>query len=159
MKIDELLKDLVIKPEYKENVMADSKLHAYIDAGHFTSVFNTMVDFLKSLPEVKRKFINGYTEQPKNCDSINIFLFSPLTQTGRASNKQWIARMPLEKNGNSVLIYFPQSIIVPSSRHNFRFENVKEDNPNYHYAILTNAKDFIDKPEKFISIDKIKERI
>lgn len=158
MKIDELSKDLVIKPEYKENVMADSKLHAYIDAGDFTSVFNTMVEFLKSCPSIRRKFVKSYTDQPDKCNSKNVLLFSALETDGEAKSHKWIARMPLQKNGNSVLIYFPQSVIIPNAN-NFRLENKRLNEPNYHYAILINVRDFIVNPEKFISIDKIKKRL
>ena len=158
MNINELLKDLVIKPEYKEAIIIDSKLHDYISAKDFTSVFNTMVEFLKPCPPIRRKFVKGYGEQPDKCNSKNVLLFSVLESSGDADNHKWIARMPLKKNGNSVLIYFPQSIIIPNAD-NFRLENKRLNEPNYHYAILMNVREFIDNPENFISIDKIKERI
>jgi hypothetical protein len=159
MKIDELSKDLVIKPEYKNNITTDSKLHDYISAKDFTSVFNTMVEFLKPCPSIRRKFVKSYTDQPDKCNSKNVLLFSVLkSSSGGADNHKWIARMPLQKNDNSVLIYFPQSVIIPNAD-NFRLENKRLNEPNYHYAILINVREFIVNPEKFISIDKIKKRL
>jgi hypothetical protein len=158
MNIEELLKDLVITEARKNQICNDNNLKNYIDNKVFTSVFNTMVESLKQFPVVRRKFIYSYSEQPESCCETNILLFSPLGPSGRASNTKWIARMPLRKNGNSGLIYFPQSIIIKNDD-NFRLENIRLNNPNYHYAVLINVKGFIDAPEKFISIDKIEERI
>ena len=156
MNINELLKDLIITEEYKNQICKDNNLKHYIDNKVFTSVFNEMVKFLKPFPVVRRKFIDGYTNQPEACNKINCLLFSPLEDNLNATRNKWIARMPLQQNTKSVLIYFPRSIIVPSNENKFKYEHI---NPNYHYSIPVNISDFITHPQQFISVDAIRYRL
>ena len=158
MNIEELLKDLVITEARKNQICNDNNLKNYIDNKVFTSVFNTMVESLKQFPVVRRKFIYSYSEQPESCCETNILLFSRLTQTGRASNNKWIARMPLQLNHPHVLIYLPRDIVVANEKL-LRFEDKPDGKQRFRYAIPKDINKFIENPSAYISLAAVESRL
>ena len=158
MNITELLNELAISEARKNQIRNDNNLKNYINNKVFTSVFNTMAEFLKPFPIVQKKFIYGYTDQPAGCNDTNILLFSRVTQTGRASNNKWIARMPLQLNHPHVLIYFPRNIIIANEKL-LRFEDKPDGMQKFRYAIPKDIDQFINNPSAYISVSAVEERL
>ena len=158
MNIEEFLNELVFSDEYEGQIRNDINLRNYIDNKVFTSVFYAMVGLLEDFPIVQRKFIKGFTDQPQGCSNINIVLFSQLTQTGRASNNKWIARMPLQLNHPHVLIYLPRDIVVANEKL-LRFEDKPDGTQRFRYAIPKDINKFIENPSAYISLAAVQDRL
>ena len=158
MNIEEFLNELVFSDEYEGQIRNDINLRNYIDNKVFTSVFYAMVGLLEDFPIVQRKFIKGFTDQPQGCSNINIVLFSQLTQTGRASNNKWIARMPLQLNHPHVLIYLPRDIVVANEKL-LRFEDKPDGTQRFRYAIPKDINKFIENPSAYISLAAVEGRL
>jgi hypothetical protein len=158
MNIEELLNELVFSDEYEGQIRNDNNLINYIDNKVFTSVFYAMVGLLEDFPIVQRKFIKGFTDQPQGCGNINIVLFSQLTQTGRASNNKWIARMPLQINHPHVIIYLPRDIVVANEKL-LRFEDKPDGTQRFRYAIPKDINQFIKNPSAYISLVAVEGRL
>jgi hypothetical protein len=158
MNIEEFLNELVFSDEYEGQIRNDNNLINYIDNKVFTSVFYAMVGLLENFPIVQRKFINSYTNQPQGCDGTNIVLFSKLTQTGKASNNKWIARMPLQLNHPHVIIYFPREIVVANDNL-LRFEDIPDGKKQSRYAIPKDINKFIKNPSAYISLAAVEGRL
>lgn len=158
MNIEEFLNELVFSDEYEGQIRNDNNLRNYIDNKVFTSVFYAMVGLLEDFPIVQRKFINGYIDQPQGCSNINIVLFSKLTQTGRASNNKWIARMPLQQNNGNVIIYLPRDIVVANEKL-LRFEDKPDGKQRFRYAIPKDINKFIENPSTYISLAAVQDRL
>ena len=158
MNIEEFLNELVFSDEYEGQIRNDNNLRNYIDNKVFTSVFYAMIGLLENFPIVQRKFINSYTDQPQGCDGTNTVLFSKLTQTGRASNNKWIARMPLQLNHPHVLIYLPRDIVVANEKL-LRFEDKPDGTQRFRYAIPKDINKFIENPSAYISLAAVESRL
>ncbi|MEN9897000.1 MAG: hypothetical protein RLZZ66_649 [Pseudomonadota bacterium] len=159
MNINELLNHLVISEIYENQILMDNNIRNYINNEVFDSVFYTIVEFLNPLSVVRRKYIDGYGDQPAGCNRKNLVLFAPLEEnTYNAINKKWIARMPLQQNNGNVIIYFPREIVVANDNI-LRFEDRPEKTKRFRYAIPKDINKFIENPSAYISLAAVQGRL
>jgi hypothetical protein len=164
MNIDELIEDLRtfngISNEYAIAIQRNQAIRQQIESDNFGRVFYVMKEFLKDVSAVKRKYIRTYTPVPARGCGQYILTFAPPkegysdeNERWLADNTRWIARMQLKTNANSVLIYFPNEIVI-TNRDNFKLGE-------HSFEILKNEKieEFTANPENFICIDKVKARL
>jgi hypothetical protein len=151
----------------KQEMQANADVENFVSTSkYFKQLIISLDKFLDPLlkaetgRKLEQSYIKYYTGQPHDCsDTIPLLLFAPLTINKTAFSHTWIARLPLLPNINSISIYFPDSILQDSvTKTQVRSEPcIKYD--LYDYAIPIILSDFIDHPEHFLCIEKIKKRI
>jgi hypothetical protein len=170
MRFNEMMDAIVIsKADIEKGISHQSLKNLVTTNPEFKNFSDLLLALDKILGEllesktIELSYIDTYTNPPKLCcfGKNSTLLFARLHEKEdekgkrKARDNQWIARIPLIPNSyQKVQIYFPTDITFASNMAERPSQRGK-----HTYHVPNSMQNFLQNPEHFLSIDRIKQRI